>query len=158
MPFMRTVKLRTVQYYNTGNLVDVTLDSDSKVSAVRYNAIGGRKQTGPGSLDVPNMSSIYLLPRWNAERLDGSVLSDRKVPQDRDLSTAGVQDGDIFDLVANPEVFACTCVIAGELRYAYERFVDQDAKATCPRCGNPTAYDDVYGFGNWHCAPLQRIC
>ena len=51
-----------------------------------------------------------------------------------------------------PQVFACLCVIARELKYARERFGDQDCKRTCPRCGDETEYEDKLSLGNWHCA------
>ena len=148
MSFKRKFKVRTPLSYYSGAHLELELDNEAKLSDILSHVRHQRK--GAGSGDVDSMPKIWLLPRWNEKRNDGSALPNRPVPLDRDLSTVPVQDGDTFDMVANPEVFVCLCAMSAEFAFAHARFGDQDAKKRCPRCGDETEYEDRFNLGNWH--------
>ena len=120
--FQRTVKLRTPMYFYTGDVWTVTMDNDDRISdlldyeATRQNP----KASGMGARDFANMRKLFLLPRWNPER-DNIELTNRMLPANASLAAINVRNGDVFDLVANVEVFACLSVIANELAYRADR-------------------------------------
>ena len=150
--FNRTVNVRTPEFFKDGVSTAVTLDTQEKAEQLVDQVRAAKKDRN----NRIGSSKLYLLPRYNPARADGSSLRDGPLPAHTSLATLMLQDGDTVDFCANPELYACLTIAAYELRFGDMHWQNHCLHGECSRCGGPTEEQFKSGLSSWlYCADRE---